>query len=200
MGLFFLFLGASRGPFLSTVSIIIFFILKYNFRKIGIGLSVLKLVFFLIVGSFLLYFASMNFEIAMFERISFFADNLEEIQDDERLILWKGALHQFVSSPIFGDSYLESTTKFFPHNIFVEILMSTGIFGGILFLTATILTFQFFIKSHVNNNDNNTQLYLSSLFLIFFISSFFSGGLFLSFELWITWALITNIYKPSGIR
>ena len=200
LGLFFLLLGASRGPFISTVFIIFLFIFKYNYQKKWNIYFILKKVFFLLAFSLLMYFISMNFEIAIFERFSFFADNLEEIQDDERMILWRGALRQFVSNPILGDSYLEASTKFFPHNIFVEVLMSTGIFGGFLIAAALMLTFQVTIKSYSYNIGRNPQLFLISLFYIYFISSFFSGGLFLSFELWITWALLSNSYKSFRFK
>lgn len=200
LGLFFLLLGASRGPLISAVAIIFLFIINYHYRKKKAGIFILKFVFFLSAISFLIYFISMNFEIAIFERFSIFSDSLEDIQYDERVILWNGALRQFVKNPILGDSYLEASTNFFPHNIFVEVLMSTGIFGGFVFASALIFTLQIRMKSFSNDNDRNPQLFLKSLFYIYFISSFFSGGLFLSFELWITWALLSNCYKSIRFR
>jgi len=45
---------------------------------------------------------------------------------------------QFDGSPLLGNSFVQSTLRFYPHNAFIEAMMTTGIVGLVL-LTITIL-------------------------------------------------------------
>ena len=43
-----------------------------------------------------------------------------------RWLLWRGAMEQFDRSPLLGDSLVESTLRFYPHNAFLESMMTIG--------------------------------------------------------------------------
>jgi O-antigen ligase len=55
---------------------------------------------------------------------------------EKRDIIYSAAWHDFLSSPLFGTSYLVSYGNSSPHNFILESLIATGLFGTIFLFVA----------------------------------------------------------------
>lgn len=186
-----LLLGASRGPLLAflLLSLLTVFIVFRNliykltygkllklFGTIAIGFLVIILGNFEKIG-----LNSENFNIfKRFER--FFKDRgkgVKEARDYE----WESAWQQFLDSPIYGEAWLNRFDNYYPHNIYLEVLMATGLLGGIFFFPLLILLMYKFFSFYIN-----ARIEYSILFILAFTATMFhflSGGLYLATSFWI---------------
>ncbi len=92
----------------------------------------------------------------------------------------------FLEKPVFGNQMnLRSLT--YPHNIFLELIMSTGIVGTFIFF----LGFGFIILNIANSRFYDIYFnIIVCLFVVFFGLSLTSGNLYQSVETWCFMALI----------
>ena len=104
---------------------------------------------------------------------------------------WVRAWNHFLDSPLFGSSYVDLYDYSYPHNIYLEVLMATGLIGGILFFTSLFI---FFLKKIKNVNSVGVFL----IFIIAALSSFFSGSLFINPFLWCILGLMTQFEYIEG--
>jgi O-antigen ligase len=194
LGLFLLLLGASKGPLLFSILVLIILIIVH-FRNIGLTLKALRLsvLVFILTASLIVYlipYLSSN-DFSMIARVESFIENREMGRDEERDFIFNSAWNQFMDNPILGDSYLEKTTKWYPHNLMIEVLMATGIVGFLFFMSSIIVTIKrMHIISRIKKNGYN-YVYLVCFLLIIFMGQT-SGGLFTSVELWALWPIILN--------
>lgn len=182
-GLFLLLLGSSRGPFIST-SIIVLILLytKSSLKKI-LGLLLILFLIYLIFISFV------NLEeLGIFKRF----ESPNYGNDPTRGEIWEAALNYFLKSPLIGYSIVD---KFgiYPHNIFLEVLMSIGLVGAIPFF---ITISESLIKSLkiLSKSQNNS---FALLFLCQFFFSLSSGSLYYNPEFWVLISLVLFSNKKS---
>ena len=202
IGLSNLALGASRGPLFSFIIILLFIVAThfkvakytpmYIVKFIAIVSSFTALIYFFIFP----YVASLN--LSMFSRVSkFFIERVEKEELEARDYEWSAAWNQFLNSPFIGDKYLNDYDGFYPHNIALEVLMSTGIVGGIAFMI---------ICSYILQRAFYTYQTGKSYFLFFiaFSGTFFigltSGCIWLTSDFWvmITFVLSCRFHKSYG--
>jgi O-antigen ligase len=121
-------IGGSRGPILALIiPLIIAFLSRITF---SIKKKSIKYVILLIIAlaSALAIFGSIAFD-----RLNhIFVDLAAKSGDVRRLWIWETAFKQFLQSPVFGDS-IQVQGVDYPHNLIIEVLMSTGIAGFIPF-------------------------------------------------------------------
>lgn len=184
-----LILGSSKGSFVALLIAIsfIFFYLK-GFKK-----KIWFLVFFFL----LIIIASYLIEIIGSNIIVRFMDIGESIDTGKRssgirVEIWKACINQFIYNPIFGNSLESEYLGAKPHNIFLEIMVSTGLFGLIPFLFLIWRCFKIAIKI-----VKKFPLYswISGLFIFNFIISLFSGSLYSATWLFISIALLISFKK-----
>ena len=181
------FLGSSRGSILSiifTFSLIIF--LRGSFKT-----KIRSFVLFLMLGAGVVYFAEI-FNSSLISRFLSISEDIESGSSSAaRLVIWKHVWHQFLSSPIFGDS-IQSSYRVYPHNMFLEVLMATGILGFIPFISMVIIAFLKGVKILKNHPEHAWIFILFSMALVQHMLSytfysaiyFWSGmGLIYSFSL-----------------
>lgn len=164
------------------VSLVIFFLGSSRGALVAILLSVMCLFLFsnyknkIIAAIFI--FISIPFSFILSEKIG---SNLFERTDDAlssgdtsgRNELWEDAWNQFINNPILGGRI--EVSGIYPHNMFLEVMMATGIIGMILFCIP-------FFKSIFNGMkfSKNDKLYLIPL--IIFINglsqNMFSGAIY----------------------
>jgi O-antigen ligase len=81
----------------------------------------------------------------------------------------------------------------YPHNLFVDILMSTGLVGMILFIIYFKFVVQSFIKVLKNIKKYKESGILAFFFLQYFILVQTSGNIYSSFEFWYFGAVIIGL-------
>jgi len=179
-----LFAVASKGPMLFAVLVILIaFLNNLNlFFKNSIDL-ILKSVLSIIVLSLVLLFSS---NMVIFDRVvNFRSDQSSSI----RMEILNDAISQFFSDPILGSHFLVFKTKFYSHNLLLDVLLANGMMGMLILLPVFII----FICVLFKNKFRSTFM-LIALFL--FLCSNTSGSVYSSNEFWITLAIVlTNQYQ-----
>ena len=100
----------------------------------------------------------------------------------------QGAIRQFEDHPLFGDAINERTSETYPHNVFLEAFMATGLFGGLLFLGAYTDAFR-------NAWRASRAPGYGWLFVFLLQTSsllFFSGSLYDGSDIWIVLGLFVG--------
>ncbi len=92
----------------------------------------------------------------------------------ERLFAQEVAIEDFVDSPVFGKHYINPDlgAGFYPHNLFIESAMATGIFGLVLFLITSVRSLK-----NLFGKFTITHPLLSLIFVQHLVGSFLSGAL-----------------------
>lgn len=135
--------SGSRGPLLLTIIGISLIFLKYiTFRK-PTSIHVLKVTSIIIglvlMSSFLFLPFIQDNNITSFKRLTDTVNRNAGGKKELRFYEWESAIRQYINNPILGDKYVTDYDGYYPHNVYLEVLMTTGSIGGILFFTGFIL-------------------------------------------------------------
>src|SRR5690606_2813843 len=113
-------LGSSRG---AAIGLVVCFIVYIFFSKTKNRIFPFILIVFLLFG---LYNLANIYQSGLFERLS----NLSQTDDNNlRFKIYRTTFDQFANSPFLGGSIQNDFVNHFPHNIYLEALTATGIFG-----------------------------------------------------------------------
>lgn len=177
-----LILGASRGPTIIVVlTITLIFAIHlsratFNFRyNFSLAFGFLCVVF--LYGKFIA--PKMNTDdIAILGRLDTLAQGK---QANDREYLYQEAFTMFLASPALGNQIVLETTKSYPHNLFLEILMSLGLLGIFLYsiINMSMIRCYVFFKKY----DDYYPTILATLFVAMGLS-FTSGCLYQNIEFW----------------
>lgn len=179
------YLGASRGAVLAFI----FTIGIYFLASKGISNKIKITIAIFLIG-FLFFIISSYMGTSVFDRVLRISSDINtQNASAVRLYLWESAILQFLNSPFFGGSLQLDVAKHHPHNILIEVLMSTGIFGFIPFLIFIIFIF---IKAFNIIREQPEMFWVTNIFFIGFIMSMFSGAIWGSSWLAIGAALISG--------
>ena len=166
----FLLLSQSRGAFVSAFFVIFYYFLGIKNKK---DLMAGLLFIILIIVSFVSYNFIYRFNYpdapSAFDVILKMG-GANDLSAQGRFLSFKGALMEFVDAPVFGKGIEEPFTHFYPHNLLLEILMSVGAFGGILFFIVFLSLFYKLVKN----------IGSPSVFHFLFIQYFIGGHVFWS--------------------
>lgn len=172
--------SSSRGPIISSIFLIVYAIFKSSIN------SHKKFIYFLVSVLLIIYSISI-LKISNYSTIDRFIvliDNFSSNNFDElgsyRFSTWKRALDQYFENPFFGSGIEEEKSKYVAHNAIIEAFSSTGIIGGILFLSILYRAIKhsiYLIKIKSNLS------FLSFLFIGTLITSLFSTSIF-SPQIW----------------
>ncbi|MDD2970817.1 MAG: O-antigen ligase family protein [Lachnospiraceae bacterium] len=151
--LFALILSAKRGPLLFVVMVLLILYLFINRGK-----SFQKIIFLTMIGTFFLI--SFEYLVKILPGLSYMMGRFTNTNDISslRFQFWKLALEQFYSHPFLGIGWLKYRYVFskelFPylninrnflytdvHNVYIQILCETGIFGIIIYITTIYQAF-----------------------------------------------------------
>lgn len=172
LSMFLFIMGSTRGAFIVVViSILIYVISQYGVRKLKYIFYILPLIplFFM----YLEYTGS-----SLLNRLSI---SLENQDSSGRDVLWSDALNEFSSNPFFGGKI--EVSGVYPHNIILEILMSMGIAGILLFVSLILLSF---IKL------NQRTIYIYIIFINGFFQYMFSGAIYTAIILFFSIGLLNG--------
>ena len=178
-------LAGSRGPILQLIAFILIYYI-FNYKKVKVQYVFLFILLFI---AFIIYFPQYNFLYKfLFERIkdTGFSSNAS---DNLRSLLFESGWNQFTEHPFLGDALQTRYLKLYPHNLFIESLMTMGIVGGILFLIVYLRSLISAIKILKYENFS----WISALLIMNLIDLFSSGSIINSFILWPLMVLAINI-------
>lgn len=198
LGLFVLILGASRGPLFVAVILLTFLFLIYFWyvrktQMFFLKLFTTPLVLLLLFIQFVLPNVAWK-DIEIVNRLLLFAEGQSTGDKEVRNYLWESAWQQFLEHPILGDQFLERTYSHYPHNIYLESLMATGIIGGTIFLSLIVYLLVLVLR-HVLNRQK--VVIFSLLLLSTLLANLTSGSLFGNISLWVLIAFIGSIPKKE---
>lgn len=167
-----LLMGGSRGPLIALVVSLLFIIIVQ-----GKAMQLIKYLFFGVFIMIFLYYLSTLINSITFVR---FFNVVEEYQTNDdsftRLVIWRDAIDQFLSSPIVGDSIQTNSILYpYPHNQFIEVLMSTGLIG---FIPYFLLMLNGILKSIKIVRYRKTHSWISVLFIQSILSGMLSGNIY----------------------
>jgi O-antigen ligase len=201
IGVLVLILGASRGPVLGGFLGVLFCLgLFLRFRrktsafmvKIIVAPALLAFVFFQILAPRL-----ENIDFAIVQRLSDLNEQLASGKKEVRDFQWASAWEQFLENPIVGDRYLERYADFYPHNVYLEAFMATGVIGSLFFFSTLLLSFFLAYKAF---HDRQGHVLFFVLVLAVLVANFTSGSLFESIPFWILlafWGGITHQQRKT---
>jgi hypothetical protein len=192
LGILLLLLGASRGPFVNCIfTILILLAYKYRISKskliltfrLTLVISLISIILSQTVGKTV---SLDNFY--MFDRLSQFVENRQSNEEEYRDVGFASAWNDFLDSPIIGNQFVGTYDNFYPHNIFVELFMATGLLGVIIFSSFFFPLLMKMRKLFLQNSP--ATFFILLIFLPIILGSLFSGALFQAVELWLFSTLI----------
>src|SRR5690606_13694819 len=106
-------------------------------------------------------------------------------------------IKQFLQSPLVGDSFLISEGEFrgyYPHNLILESLMTTGIIGTFFFF---IWLFGTIKKSYLVLRYDLAYGWLPLLFIQYFAFGLTSKSFYTNYLFWFFGFLVINFYYEN---
>lgn len=171
-------LGSSRGSVIALMVTLPLFILYSRFKQR------IWLVIFFILTTPLVIWAIEASGSSIFDRIA----NTSEDQGGGRSYLWQNAISHFFENPIVGGQV--EIGGIYPHNIFIEILMATGIVGAILMIPLIFLGLRLGIYLVRNNKS---YLFVLLILIQGLVQHFFTGGFYTATLVFVPLAIIFSL-------
>lgn len=188
LGLLVMIIGASRGPAIAFVAVLLVLVLiriKQRIKNLKVWGYVVVSLLLLILFVVKVIVPKIE-EIALLNRIQSSVERGQGLNAREET--WNAAWNQFLSSPIYGDRIVENYFNFYPHNLILEVLMATGLIGGLAFFIMLFKSFRVFWRS-----TYTIHLVFFLLFLLYFIFTMFSGSIVSIPQFWCLLALTFSI-------
>lgn len=172
-------LGGSRGPVL-TLILTFLLIVAFYYKNLNINLKSItrNILILVIISSLIARFVNNinDVDLSVVNRTINFLEERKSGVKEARDYQWEAAINQFLSSPIIGDKIFEDYAEYYPHNVTLEVFMSTGLIGGIFY---TFFIFGLFLKGYLSYKNKNGILYFYLLIVVVnFLFSTTSGNLF----------------------
>lgn len=191
IGSYLLLLSGSRGPLVSLFISLVFLFFAMGFRIATRILLIVCLTALLVVT------ASAQFNLDLFSRVIDRLQGLvtgEDLSSQIRMYSYSGAWGVFLDHPLFGGSMEDPNTMFYPHNVFLETLMATGIVGFTLFLGLSLSGVYFAYKLA---STGSQFAWAGALYVLFLVQAQFSGSLYQSHGMWVCFALVSAAYRKE---
>lgn len=183
LGLAVLIYSGSRGPMLSLASGVLFLSLALQ------SVNKIKLTLVIFLTGCALYIAFPYMSIDLIDKSVVRISNALSGSDaatQGRFNSYQGALEVFRANPLFGGLLEEPNTNFYPHNILLESLMSTGVLGFVFLFSAMLIGVY---TSFALMRERSNSSWIGLLFIIYLVQAQFSGSIYKSYELWTMLAL-----------
>src|SRR5690554_170849 len=180
------FLGASRGSIFAIFIPFIFYAMSNMSLK-----SMIKYIFSFSILIALIFYLDNYFQSGLLNRFLGTSEAIETGGSSaSRLDIWSKSLSQFVEFPIFGDRLNTVGVDYYPHNIYIEVLQTTGIIGGIPFFVLVYQT----IKASFNIFKNHIEYaWIPVIFIQSVMKHMFSGALYNASWFWVSMAIVLSL-------
>ncbi|WP_170828470.1 O-antigen ligase family protein [Chryseobacterium soldanellicola] len=182
-----MFFSAARSPVLALFVVFLVFLILKNEKKYW-AYSLITVILSIIL-LFVIYKSGLGDNIVFFKRIN---EAIFERDASGRSYYLNKGIDIFINNPWLGGRVLFEDGMY-PHNLFVDVLMSTGLVGMILFIIYFKFVAQSFIKVLKNNKKYKEGGILAFFFLQYFILAQTSGNIYSSFEFWYFGAAVIGL-------
>ncbi|WP_278381267.1 O-antigen ligase family protein [Chryseobacterium arthrosphaerae] len=183
VGIFTVFSASARSPMLAAFIILFILLIYVNELKYWVGLLFFTLIFILSI------YILKQTSVADFEFVTRMYDAIFEGNGYGRFYYLTKGWDIFKNNIPFGGRILFED-GLYPHNIFIEVLMSMGIFGIILFFLYFKDVWKFKIKYIT---DNIYYLPFILFFIQYFVLVLTSYNIFANLEFWTFSAVFISI-------
>ncbi|UEQ78719.1 O-antigen ligase family protein [Chryseobacterium arthrosphaerae] len=183
IGIFTVFSASARSPMLAAFIILFILLIYVNELKYWVGLLFFTLIFILSI------YILKQTSVADFEFVTRMYDAIFEGNGYGRFYYLTKGWDIFKNNIPFGGRILFED-GLYPHNIFIEVLMSMGIFGIILFFLYFKDVWKFKIKYIT---DNIYYLPFILFFIQYFVLVLTSYNIFANLEFWTFSAVFISI-------
>jgi len=185
------FLGASRGSILALSLPFIFYFICVE----GIKNRVVTLISISILA-IVLIILTQYLGFGIFGRFANIYHDIEVGSSSAaRIQIWHASLIQFVENPVFGNSLNCEYINHYPHNILIEILITTGIVGFIPFV---LFLQRILIKMKMIVRQNKRYFWICVVFIQAFIQNMFSGSIYAAGWLAMAAGLVIGLNTQNG--
>lgn len=198
-------IGTKRGPILWLFVALLFFFFykKREFYRYLFSVLVVSIILYLSIDMILDVIDKIaptsveRIRAALYE-----GDTSHRMDADDADSCYFLALNQFADSPYFGSYFRLVTNGMFrgsyPHNVFLEIMITMGIFGLIPFLYILHKTFK---NIHESLSSEFIPIYLipTILFLSRILTLMTTGSLMLDNEFWLSLSLVLLFPKINNL-
>jgi O-antigen ligase len=182
--LYTVYLAASRGPILALIAGLALLTIT---NKRGFQIAFVLLSCVVCVTTFL------NIDIqGLLEQLRFTSAGTDS-NSVARIDFIYEAIDAFWRSPIIGENFEMPITGGWPHNVFAEVLMATGLIG----MAAFLCVFFPVVKQTWKVTRLRTN-YAGILFVQIFIGAQFSGSLWGTADLWVAMALVLAVQSNGA--
>lgn len=197
LGISAVFLGASRGPLIFSLFImmvIIFYNHKYQKKNIFYLLKASFVTFFLIFTTIYIIIPSVNWEeVNMISRLEMTTQKgRKEVRVDYYIIAW----NDFISNPILGKHFLINVHGIggIVHNIYLEVLQATGIIGGLFFYGMLMSLIKNIYQYY---HRYSIVIFVISLLLVVLGFAMTSGAIYTDPYFWVLITLTLSLTTPK---
>jgi O-antigen ligase len=200
LGIANLVLGASRGPFFGFIFLtflsLVYAIFFGNYGLKGRFRATTALI--VSVSAFMAFALPyiVNNDIALFMRLAKFSEDRASGGDEYRDIAYAEAFNDFLKNPAIGYRFVGTFDDFYPHNVYLEVLMALGVFGACIFIV-----FQFGILKRIYDIlfkwKSGYNFIILLLYLYSFMVSLSSGGIFVGPEVWVLSVFLLSLNRPE---
>lgn len=182
------FLGASRGSLLAiAITILIYLLSSKNYK------AIIKSLVMFIMGVFLLVTLDNYLNSGLLDRVLNTSEDVNQNNTSaERIVIWKNAFNQFLNHPFIGDKLAVDNWESYAHNILIETLQTTGVFG---FIPLVILFWFTWRKVFYIAKTHKEYFWIVVIFIQSFVQNMFSGSIYISTWLWVSVALVWGLNK-----
>ena len=194
LGLLILIIAGSRGPFLNMMLLLLFlFYVKFK-DSVSKSAYFFKSIFIILTLYVCLAFSGLSGHLTdrftVFSRLNSFGKTIQKGEKEERNDIFMEAWNQFLSSPIIGDSWVTKKESFYPHNLYLDVLMSLGVIGMFIFLIINVD-----MMKRINFIVKRKEIFILPLSLVLinnFLTGLTSGGIAFGVDLWVLIALFVS--------
>jgi len=200
LGLTNVLLGASRGVGLIVVFVIIPYLIRIYVKTNRISfewiyIRVIKMSFLLPVILYWLYSTINTDNLLVLKRLELTLRKIENGEGDSRIRMWSSAIEQFVNNPLLGDKFVNNANNnHTAHNFFLEIPMSLGFVGIVIFMIILNGLRKQIVSSKVSLSPIGIAIFM---LLIWMANAMTSGSIWGWSAIWILLAFILSIPRQT---
>lgn len=185
VGFLALIIGASRGPILALAACTLAAVIGRMVSKRFTASAVLIVTLVFIIP--MLMNLTEDLGSGLVDR---FGDINSEYGEGGRFSLIWEAVSDISESPILGSGLELRNSQTFPHNVVIEAFLTTGIFGGSLFVGLCVWAILRSMRILVFAPQRG---WVALLFIFYFVFSEVSGALYLSWAFWYSFAAVMSL-------